>query len=140
MAALMSNRTGGKADDDQQTLAGLRILLVEDEFLIAHDMAEFLEQCGASVILAHTLAEGMALFTQHRAGLGVAVLDINLNGYEVLPLADMVRDAGVPIVLHSAEVKLLERLDERFPGVAILDKPALHSELRDAVAQQVGRS
>ena len=72
----------------RKPLSGCHILIVEDEFLIADDIAAMLREAGADVIgLAASLPEGMRLAADTER-IDAAVLNIDLNGETVFPLAD----------------------------------------------------
>ena len=58
------------------SLRGRTILIVEDEPLVALDVAETIKRAGASVLLAHTLKDGLRL--ADHADLSAAVLDFGL--------------------------------------------------------------
>jgi PAS domain S-box-containing protein len=79
---------------------GSRILVVEDEALIAMDIAATLEQAGCTVVgPAPTLAEAMRLADVER--LDAAVLDRNLGGDSSAPVARRLRDRGIPFAVVS---------------------------------------
>lgn len=81
-------------------LRGCRILVVEDEFFIADDMAQTLTSNGAEVIgPAPTLDLAMKLLETER--IDCAVIDVNLRGQMAYPLADELRRRGVPFVLAT---------------------------------------
>lgn len=76
------------------------ILLVEDEALIRMMLVEMLEALGHKVVAeAGTVDEGRSL-AEH-AGYDLAILDINLQGVNVQPVAEMVVSRGLPIVFLS---------------------------------------
>jgi len=79
---------------------GLRVLIVEDEYLVAQDLADRFQNLGVDVLgPAGTVAEGLKL-----AGSGdihAAVLDVNLRGERVYPVADLLRLKGIPFVFAS---------------------------------------
>jgi CheY-like chemotaxis protein len=80
---------------------GRSALVVEDELLIAFAYKRLLGQAGWDVLgPAHTVAEGLALLEQRTPD--VALLDLNLRGELVLPVADVLAQRGVPIVVASA--------------------------------------
>lgn len=82
-------------------LSGRRILVVEDEYLIADDLAALLRGAGAEVIgPAASLPKAMRLAsdTQH---FDAAVLDINLRGVNVFPLADELLARGIPMLFMT---------------------------------------
>lgn len=78
-------------------VSGRRVLVVEDEYLIASDLAEWLNDQGAEVLgPVPSVADAIALLN---AGLpDVAVLDINVMDGSVFPVADALQAADVPFV------------------------------------------
>jgi len=97
-----------------------RILVVEDEYLLADTLAEALAELGAEVVgpVGH-LAEALALVAA--APVDGAVLDINLHGEMVFPLADILTDRGVPYVFATGYGQ--ENIPDRYKGVPTLSKP-----------------
>jgi CheY-like chemotaxis protein len=89
------------AEGGENELIGRRILVVEDEYIIAADLAQSLEDLGASVLgPAGTVADALALVAGEPA-LDAAVLDINLGSEKVFPVADALQARGVPFVFAS---------------------------------------
>ncbi len=81
-------------------LATRRVLVVEDEFFLADDMAEALRALGAEVVgPAPTRDLAMSLLAGERVD--AAVLDINLRGETIFPVADALRARGVPFVFAT---------------------------------------
>jgi len=81
-------------------LAYRRVLIVEDEYFLADDMAQALEKLGAQVVgPVQTTDKALAVLTDEPVD--AAVLDINLKGETVFPLADALRDKGVPFVFAT---------------------------------------
>jgi CheY-like chemotaxis protein len=77
-------------------------LVVEDEFLIALDLEALLREHGWRVLgPAATVAEALRLLEDGKMP-DVALLDVNLRGETVVPVAEVLRERGVPIVLASA--------------------------------------
>lgn len=82
-------------------LAGRKILIVEDEYLIAEDLAALLREAHADIIgPAASLPHAMRLVadTDH---IDAAVLDINLRGVEVFPCVDELRSRGIPALFMT---------------------------------------
>jgi DNA-binding response OmpR family regulator len=78
-------------------LAGKRILVVEDEYFIATDVKDALRKQGATVIgPVADLEQGLALAADD--SLDGAVLDVNLEGAQTFPIADLLMRASVPFV------------------------------------------
>ena len=81
-------------------LANLRVLVVEDEYFLADDMAQALREVGARVI-GPVPSRDRALALLAEQPVDVAVLDINLKGETVYPVADALRAKGVPFVFAT---------------------------------------
>ncbi len=83
------------------SLAQKRVLVVEDEFLLARELFRILERAGATVIGPIPTVQ-RALARLRDEPVDAAVLDINLRGADVLPLADALKQRAVPIVFATA--------------------------------------
>lgn len=75
----------------------LRVLVVEDNLLIAETLCDLLAECGCDVVgPAPDLPRGMALFEESQPD--AALLDINLGETLSFPLAAVLEERGVPFV------------------------------------------
>ena len=93
--------TGAGVSPSLSRLEHARILLVEDDFIVAFDMQSMLEEQGAQVIgPASSVAQARALLSG--ANPNVAVLDVNLNGELVFPLTEDLQQRGIPFVFATA--------------------------------------
>lgn len=82
----------------RDALADLRILVVEDELLVAMLVEEMLQELGCEVVrTVSTVAEGIAAVRQNR--LDGALLDGNLHGENSAPVADELLGRAVPFLL-----------------------------------------
>ena len=81
-------------------LAGVRVLIVEDELLVALDLEESLAAAGAEV-LGPVPTVRRALAALERRLPDIAVLDLNLRGEQSTPVARVLRFANVPFVLMT---------------------------------------
>jgi CheY-like chemotaxis protein len=87
---------------DAIELRGRRFLLVEDEYVIAADLAASLEALGVQVAgPAASVAEALTLLQNDGNRLDGAVLDINLRNERVYPVADVLRGRGIPFVFTT---------------------------------------
>lgn len=104
-----------------QSLHGCRVLLVEDDYLIADDFFRRLHNAGAQVVgPAATLESAMALYES--AGMvDFVVLDVNLRGTTVFPFAARLRDDGVPFLFCTGYGD--EVIDGKFRHVDRFEKP-----------------
>ncbi|WP_149539166.1 response regulator [Siccirubricoccus phaeus] len=81
-----------------------RVLLVEDEAIVAQLLEDKLRDAGAELLgPAATLAEAFRLAETALAdgGLDAVILDVNLGGEQVLPLADWLDARGVPFIFAT---------------------------------------
>lgn len=82
-------------------MSGRRILIVEDEYIIAADLAQSLEDLGVMVIgPAGSVADALALMADQPA-IDAAVLDVTLGAEKITPVADALRARGVPFVFAT---------------------------------------
>jgi CheY-like chemotaxis protein len=114
-----------------QDSAGPRILVVEDEFLLAIEVEDILRDLGCDVIgPLSRLNEAMEMVD--RLEVEGAVLDVNLHGdQKVYPVARILKDRGIPFVFTTAYGS--SDLDKDFSGTRIIAKPYNPAELRDWV-------
>jgi DNA-binding response OmpR family regulator len=113
-------------------LAGRRVLIVEDEVIVAFSLECEVEDAGGEIIgPAHSLEEAERLLDQE---IDVAILDINLNGELVWPVARALHDRGVPYVLASANCDDPRATDPAFADVPCFDKPVPVAHLIATIA------
>ena len=113
-------------------LGGRSVMVVEDEGLVALDIEMALLEAGATVAGPY-----MTLQEAQRAILGGArpdavILDVNIGGEMVWPLARLLGERGLPFLFHTANGDVPE-IGE-FPGVTVCRKPMLPETLIAAVA------
>ena len=110
------------AEPRPDALRGRRLLVVEDEYLIAASLARELEGRGAEVVgPAGSVRDALALVEAAGGRLDGAVLDINLRGERVYPVADALAALGVPFVFvtgYDARV-----IPDAYAGVPRCEKP-----------------
>lgn len=118
-------------------LSDMRILIVEDEFLIAMDAEQLCRDSGAAdvaIISNLTAINGEA----PNFDFDVVILDIMLNGTSTLSFARKLQERAIPFVFASGYNDLGE-LRADFPSVAVLAKPYSGADLIGAVAAACGR-
>jgi CheY-like chemotaxis protein len=106
-------------------------MVVEDEYFIALDMAQALEEYGAEVVgPAGSIAEALELL-EHAGPLDGAIVDVNLHGDLALPVAEALRNRRVPFVFttgYDARV-----IPERFHNIARCEKPVDFNDVARAL-------
>jgi DNA-binding response OmpR family regulator len=117
-------------------LAGRRILVVEDDPIIALDIKTMLQEAGAVVSgPAANLATAMRLAEQHAHD--AAVLDVRLELEDTLPLATILLERRLPFLFQTSDARLVAGL---FPGVPILRKPFRAEHLVASLAGLLAKS
>jgi CheY-like chemotaxis protein len=121
----------------EQALSGRRVLVVEDEYFIADDLARALARLGADVVgPVPTRAEAESLLASAER-IDLAVLDINLKGETVFPLADLLIERSVPFLFATGygeatipdRYRQVPRWEKPFPPEALAQ--ALPAIMRD---------
>ncbi len=116
----------------EPTLKGLRILLVEDETMVAILIEDMLEGFGSVVVdVAGTLSRGLAMVRDESLALDAAILDVNLGGEKVYPVAELLAARGVPLVFSTGYGR--EGMATRFAGFPVLAKPFSAQALQAAL-------
>jgi CheY-like chemotaxis protein len=104
----------------ESPISAKRVLVVEDEYLVAMDMSAWLEAAGAYVVGPASNVNA-ALDVLERTELDCAILDVNLRGEMAYPVADALAARGIPFVFttgYDARV-----MPPRFAGVKRCEKP-----------------
>ena len=114
-----------------------KILVVEDEFIIALDLSETVQDLGYD--LEGPFEGNEEAFEAIEDDLpDAAILDVFTADGEVYPLADRLVAAGVPIVFHSGHVTPDEVM-ARYPDAQACAKPCPPDRLIGALQEAVGR-
>ena len=106
---------------DTNRFGGRRILVVEDDYLIVTEMVQELQASGADVIGPIAGLEKAFERLETLSGIEGAILDINLQGKMVYPLADELMKRGLPFVFATGYDN--SSIPERYAGVRRFMKP-----------------
>jgi CheY-like chemotaxis protein len=102
-------------------LSGRCLLIVEDEYFVAKEIVEEFESRGAEIIgPASTVKLALDLIERSKH-LDGAVIDINLQGEMTFPVADLLRDRGIPFVFTTGYDSSI--IPERYGLVPRFEKP-----------------
>ncbi|MBL8659232.1 MAG: response regulator [Rhodospirillales bacterium] len=105
---------------------GLRVLIVEDEFMIAMAVEAVVTDAGGVVVdMAATLEQALQL--ARSAELDAALLDINLNGKASFEVAETLAARGIPYAFVTGYGK--QMVPQAYASVPLLMKPYARSEL-----------
>ena len=108
-----------------------RILVVEDEAMISMLLEDMVLDCGGEIVGPVAKFDD-ALELAHKAEFGIAVLDLNLNGTLSYPIADVIRERGIPVIFATGYGA--NGLLDRFRDCPTLQKPFSQQDFAQAVA------
>ena len=117
-----------------QAFAGRRVLIVEDESLVAMLLETILEDMGCVPVgPAATVDEGLRMTSEP---IDAALLDVNVAGRQVFPIAQALKDRGVPFVFSTGYGE--GGLPDEWRGHSTLQKPFTEAAVRDALMTAMG--
>ena len=120
-----------------QTLQGLRVLVMEDRSLIAAKVVEALHEVGCIPVgPAATLQAGLEFAQRSDICIDVAVLDIDLRGSPVYPLAEALRSRGIPLLFLTGYGA--NALPDVWRGAIRVEKPFETTTLIMALVSALG--
>ena len=107
-----------------------RVLVVEDETMVSMLLEDMVCDLGAELIgTAAKFDNAMTLALQ--GDFDLAVLDVNLDGLVVYPIADILRHRGIPFIFVTGYDSSV--VPQRYQDVCVLSKPFSHQIFSDAV-------
>ncbi len=118
----------------ERTHAQIRVLVVEDEYLIRMLVEDMLADLGYAVAAAvGTIGEASEIAAT--GDFSAAILDVNLDGKEIFPVADILSERGLPFVFVTGYGE--RSLPERFRDRPALQKPFQAEQLSAALGSLV---
>ncbi|OHV80452.1 response regulator [Rhizobium sp. LCM 4573] len=121
--------------EDVQALQGMRVLVVDDEFLIAIAIEDVLKDAGADIVSAVTLPAALKIATEEP--LSAALLDVRLGRETSEEVADTLAARAIPFVFYSGQ-PLPDSMREKHPGAEVLVKPIRHDAFVQAILRCAG--
>ena len=112
-------------------LSGRRVLVVEDETMVAWLLEDMLADLGCAVV-GPVARVNQALAMLDAEAIDAAVLDVNLNGQKSYPVADALAARGVPFVFSTGYDK--DSLLDGYRTFPVLQKPFDRLKLGDTLA------
>jgi CheY-like chemotaxis protein len=123
--------------EHMNTLSSLKVLVVEDEALVSMLVEDMLTDLGCVVVgPAAEIEEALRLAGS--ADIDAALLDVNLGGRPIFPVADALKARGVPFAFASGYGEA--GLSEDHRGAAVLQKPFREADLRRVLETLVGQT
>lgn len=113
---------------------GLRVLVVEDDAMLSMMLEDALETLGCTVHTATTVREGVRLAATAEAQIGL--LDVNVAGQAVYPVAEVLRQRGIPFVFVTAYVHA--DVAQEYGRVPRLHKPFHLADLEGLLRRMSG--
>ena len=115
-----------------QPPSGTRVLIVEDDTIIAMTAEDMLEEVGCTTAaVAGTVADALARAAD--TDFDVALLDLNLRDENSLPVARALRDSGKPFIFATGYDGLPP--DSGFADAPIISKPYRIEQLAEVIAR-----
>jgi PAS domain S-box-containing protein len=112
--------TRGASADSTSAITGERMMIVEDEALVAMAMSDLMTELGFEVVGPFgKIVDAIAALKE--GGIDAAILDVNLGGELVYPLAEALAEEGVPFIFVTGYG--VESIDRRFANRRVLQKP-----------------
>lgn len=108
-----------------------RVLIVEDEFIIAAALEDIVREAGGKVIGSAISATG-ALRIIDSEELTAAILDVQLGNHDSFPVAQRLVEDGIPFVFHTGNANT-EAISVNWPQAVILAKPTTAEALLSAI-------
>jgi CheY-like chemotaxis protein len=120
-------------------LNGLRVLVVEDEALVSMLLEDMLADHGCEVAAtASRLSQALDMVADPGLAFDAAILDVNLGGDPIFPVAEALAKRGSPFVFATGYGA--GGLPESWRSRPTLQKPFSHDDVARALAQAVGRA
>jgi len=122
----------------EERLKGVRLLLVEDEAMVAMLLEDMLGDLGCDLVgPAGSVSEAMELACADPS-IAAAILDVNVGGEPIYPVAEALRTRGVPFVFITGYGA--SEIDGRFTDALTVQKPFSMPMLCDTLAKALAPS
>jgi CheY-like chemotaxis protein len=120
--------------DHNLALQGLRLMVVEDEPMAALEIQDMLDSFGCEIVgVASNVHRGLAIACNDKLALDGAVLDINLGGEQVYPVAERLKSRGVPFIFSTGYGRTGQA--PSFAHIPTLNKPYGPDDLEEMLVQ-----
>ena len=117
-------------------LKGRRILIVEDESLVAMLLETILDDMGCAVVGPESNIDDGLISATTEGALDAALLDVNVAGREVFPVAEALKARGVPFVFSTGYGEA--GLPDHWRGHPTIQKPFTEAAVHEALMAAIG--
>ncbi len=117
-------------------MKGLKIFVVEDESLVAMQLEDMLFDLGCEVVGLAMRLNGAHEMIDSGVEVDVAILDVNVCGEKVYPVAERFRSAGVPIVFATGYGR--SGIEEEWQACPVLQKPYTEQQIETSIGSALG--
>jgi CheY-like chemotaxis protein len=124
------------SEPPQDRPARLRVLVVEDESLVAMFLEDVLEDLGHQMLGPYSRVDA-ALTAARAEDFDIAILDVNVNGQAIFPVAEAIAARGIPFIFSTGYGQ--KSLPEEYRSRPTLDKPFLPADV-EAVLAKLGET
>ncbi|ALN72944.1 response regulator [Aureimonas sp. AU20] len=118
---------------DAPSHQGLRIFAVEDESLVAMQLEDILDDLGCVVAGFAMRIDRAQDMLDAKPAIDAAILDMNIAGTKVYPVAERLRGMGIPIVFATGYG--LDGIDPEWRVYPVLQKPYTTEQIARALSQ-----
>ncbi|HDZ72644.1 MAG TPA: response regulator [Aurantimonas coralicida] len=112
-------------------MKGLKIFVVEDESLVAMQLEDMLFDLGCEVVGLAMRLNGAHEMIDSGIKVDLAILDVNVAGEKVYPVAARFRQAGVPIVFATGYGRA--GIEEEWQSCPVLQKPYTEQQIETSI-------
>lgn len=118
-------------------LQGLRVIVVEDDSMICLLMEDMLSDLGCKVVGMACDLKRAAELARREESIDVAILDVNLAGQQVFPIADILSQRGIPFLFATGLGA--GGLPPEWQGHCSVQKPMTVATLGNALGRAIGK-
>ncbi|WAJ26562.1 response regulator [Antarcticirhabdus aurantiaca] len=112
-------------------VSGMKVFIVEDESLVAMQLEDMLADIGCEVIGLAMKIERALDTIERLPAIQIAILDVNIGGHKVYPVAARLRERGVPLVFATGYGR--EGVESEWQCYPILQKPYTTEQVELAI-------
>jgi CheY-like chemotaxis protein len=119
-------------------ISGLRVLVVEDEPVVAYDIGEMIKEAEGEVVGPFASVQEARALLKDNAPVDAAVLDVNLKDGKITPVLEALHARGIPAVVYTGGA-IPDDVRRRHPDLISLSKPVRPARLIAELRRASGR-